>query len=274
MRFVFLIFAAAVLSLLLLGCTGSPQGGQQPPAASAQAPPMQGSGNTATATSTTGVSVTGNGTGAGTTGVVAQPPAQPPAQNNTTAPSATPAPKGKFTCSLTLDPTQIEQRGSTEISYSVWSDSNIKFTYNCGSEEDTIATGGLTSGSKLCEFDKAGTVSVQIKADGYVCAEKNLTVITRAAGEVQRCWIDTQTIVRRLNPDYYYSATVLYEGFSENDTLTWTCDRTTARSQLGGGPLGGVSASKEIYCDFSQVPFSNYIEISIGKSLCGSISTR
>lgn len=253
--------AAAVLSLLLLGCAGqqqappsqpnnTPSGGAEP-----QAPPAAPANNTTAAENGTNIS--------------AAPP-EPPALNETPA-----QPQGRYTCSLTLEPSSIQQGQTTKIGYSVWSEANVKFTYNCGNETAGIATGGLTAGSKLCEFDTPGNIAVRIKADGAVCAEKNLTVLKRAEGTAPKlCWIEEQSIQRRLAPDYYYAATVRYEGFSENDTMTWICDYTTARSVLGGGPFGGMSAQKEIYCDFSQTPGKDYIDVEINGTSCGSMSTR
>ena len=265
MKFAFLIMAAAVLSLLLLGCTGQQASSSQPnsaPSPNPQAPPSQHPKDVTPALNKTNAT--------------AAPPAQQP-NNTPQAPASnnTPAqPKKSYTCSLTLDPSTIQRGGTTEIGYSVYAESNVKFTYNCGNETLGISTGGLTAGSRLCEFYTPGEGTVWIKADGVVCAEKNLTVLQEGQSQAaKKCWID-ETTLDRGSQSYHYAVTVYYEGFSETDAMAWICDNTTATSVLGPGPFGGMSTMKRISCDYPQRPEKDYMEVSIGKTPCGRLSTR
>ena len=181
------------------------------------------------------------------------------------------APEPEVTCAIVLSPQKIYARESTDISYKVYSSGNTKFTYNCGDEIRSISSGGLITGSRICQFNSPGNQAVWIKADGELCAVKNLEVVETSLAP-RRCWINESSIIVR-PADFYYSATVYYEGFAENDTLTWVCDRTTATTKLGSGAFGGTGKMRDIYCDYSAKPEKD-IKVTIGEISCGSISTQ
>ena len=232
----FLLMATAVISLLLLGCTGTPQ---QPTAQQ----PVQ---NQPAIAARTGANV----------------------ENTTIQPIQ---PKQQ-TCALTLNPSTINPGGSTEIGFAVQSEQKVEFTYNCGSDIRVISTGGLTSGFRLCQFDTPGNVDVWIKADGIVCAQKTLAVQPSQAAKT--CQID-QTSVKRDLGNYVYEARVNFSGFAPQDELVWVCDHTTTRHPLGGGgAVLGMPLYSDIYCDFTGRPINDSIDVSIGSVSCGSISTR
>lgn len=230
-----MLMAAAFVSILLLGCAGI----QQQPAAQQQ--PAQ---NMPAISERTGANVE-------------NPPAQPQQQT-------------QYTCALTLTPSTIPAGSSTEVGFAVQSKESVVFTYNCGSEIREISTGGLTSGSRLCQFDTPGNVDVWIKADGTVCAQKTLTV--QQPQTAKACSIDQSSVKRDL-ANYYYEARVQFSGFSPQDVLVWVCDRTTVRHTLGGG-TAGMPLYSDIYCDFRSQPEKSEIVASIGDVQCGSISTR
>ncbi|MFA6213733.1 MAG: hypothetical protein WC717_00450 [Candidatus Micrarchaeia archaeon] len=177
----------------------------------------------------------------------------------------------QYTCSLTLNPSTIPPGSSTDIGFAVQSEQKVVFTYNCGNEIREISTGGLTSGSRLCQFDTPGSVNVWIKADGAVCAQK--TLIVQPLQTAKTCYIDQASVKRDL-ANYYYEARVQFLGFAPQDELVWICDRTTARHPLGGGGSAGMPLYSDIYCDFANQPVNSAIEVSIGDVSCGSISTR
>ena len=227
------IFAVAALLVLMLGCTGT-AGQQQPPA---QNPPAIGA--------RTGASV-----------------------ENTTAQAP---PQKQYTCAITLNPSTINAGSSTEVGFAVQSEQSVEFTYNCGSEIRSISTGGLTSGSRLCQFGTPGNVDIWIKADGVVCAQK--TLVVRQPQVAKACYIDPSSVKRDL-AGYVYDARVQFTGFSPQDVLIWTCDHTTVRHTLGGDGALGMPLYSDIYCDFAGRPINDSIAVSIGDVSCGSISTR
>ena len=233
------------MSILLLGCTGVPQ---QPAAQQQQQPAAQ-----------------------------QQPVQNPPAINartgtNVENASAQPQQQTQYSCSLTLTPPAIYAGSSTEIGFAVQSNENVEFTYNCGNETRGISTGGLTTGSRLCQFDAPGTVDVWIKADGVICAQKELTVQQQPQA-AKTCYIDPSSVKRDL-ANYYYEARVQFAGFTPQDKLAWVCDYTTTTQTLGGGSAIGMPLYSDIYCDFSGRPVKDTIDVSIGNVSCGSISTR
>ena len=235
----FLLIAVAVISVLLLGCTASP-----PQSAAQQQLPAQ---NPPSINARTGANAA-----------------------NATAP---PQPQAGYTCSLTLNPSTINASGSTDVGFAVQSEQNVVFTYNCGSDIREISSGGLTSGSRLCQFNTPGSVDVWIKADGVVCAQKTLTV--QQPQVARACSIDPSSVKRDLS-SYYYSMRVQFTGFSPQDKMVWVCDYTTATKTLGGdigGPVG-MPLYSDIYCDFNGKPVKDTIDVSIGNVSCGSISTR
>lgn len=231
-----LMTAAVIVSIMLLGCAGI----QQQPAAQGQ--PAQ---NPPAIKERTGANVENT-------------PAQPQHQK-------------QYTCSLTLTPPTINAGDSVDIGFAVQSEESVAFTYNCGDEIRGISTGGLTSGSRLCQFNAPGSVEVWIKADGVVCAQK--TLVVQQAQTAKTCYIDQSSVKRDL-ANYYYEARVQFTGFSPQDELVWVCDYTTARQRLGGGGVVGMPLYSDIYCDFNGQPKKDAIEVSIGNVPCGSISTR
>jgi len=236
----FLLISAVIMSILLLGCIAPPQ---QSTAQQQQLPAQ----NAPAINARTGANVENP--------VVAQPQQQK-----------------QYTCFLTLTPSTISPGGSTDIGFAVQSEQKVEFTYNCGSEIRGISTGGLTTGSRLCQFSTPGNVDVWIKADGVVCAQKTLTV--QQPQTAKTCYIDPSSVKRDLT-NYYYEARVQFSGFSPQDELVWVCDRTTARHTLGGGGSAmGMPLYSDIYCDFKSQPENSAIEVSIGAVSCGSISTR
>ena len=233
-----LLIGAVVISIMLLGCTGTPQ----LPAAQQQQLPAQ------------------------------NPPAiEARTGANAENASVQPQPQKQYTCSLTLTPSVISPGSSTTIGFAVQSGQSVEFTYNCGNETRGISTGGLIAGSRLCQFNIPGNVDVWIKADGVVCAQK--TLIVQQPQSAKKCYIDPSSVKSDL-ANYYYSARVQFSGFSPQDELVWVCDHTTARQVLGGGGAIGMPLYSDIYCDFHSRPENSTIDVSIGNVSCGSISTR
>lgn len=248
----FLLTAALVMSILLLGCAALPQ---QPAAQQQQVSAKQMPAQNPPAI-------------AGRTGAnVENPPVQP---------QPPPQQQKQYTCALTLAPPTINAGSSTEVGFSVQTKDNVVFTYNCGNEIREISTGGLTTGFRLCQFDTPGSADVWIKADGVVCAQKTLTVLQPLAQQTAKtCYIDPSSVKRDLAA-YYYEARVQFSGFSPQDKMVWICDRMTATKALGGeigGPVG-MPLYSDIYCDFGARPAKDAIEVSIGNVSCGSIPTR
>jgi hypothetical protein len=233
-----LLISAAFISILLLGCTGvQAQSASQQQQSPAQNPPA--------INARTGANV-----------------------ENTSAPPTQPK---QHTCSLTLSPSVINAGSSTEVGFAVQSEQSVEFTYNCGNEIRGISSGGLTSGSRLCQFNTPGNVDIWIKADGVVCAQKTLTV--QQPQTAKTCYIDQSSVKRDLST-YNYEARVQFTGFSSQDVLVWICDHTTARHTLGGDEILGMPLYSDIYCDFPGRPESSSIDVSIAGVSCGSISTR
>lgn len=215
-----------------------------------------------------------------------QPPApgnvqSPPAVNERTGAAVSPnetlkpsesLDKTQTTCALTLNPDTIFAGDSTEIGFSVSTKGDAAFTYSCGGETMGISTGGLTNGVRLCQFKEAGEQIVWIKADGEVCAQKILAVKPRSLAP-RNCRIDESSIVRNLQ-DYTYQATVYFDGFEPNDSLTWTCDFTTAKKTIGGDPVLGMPKYSIISCDYTAQPRKDTIAVSVAGVPCGTISTR
>lgn len=85
----------------------------------------------------------------------------------------------KIACSLLLLPERIYAGETVEVAYNTYSSGGARFTFNCGGKETGISSGGLASGSRLCQFNQTGEIAVWIKADGTVCAQKALYVLQR-----------------------------------------------------------------------------------------------
>ena len=85
----------------------------------------------------------------------------------------------KITCSLTLLPERIYPGETVEVAYNTYSSGDARFTFNCGGTETGISSGGLASGSRLCQFNQTGKIAVWIRADGKTCAQKTLYVMRR-----------------------------------------------------------------------------------------------
>ena len=176
----------------------------------------------------------------------------------------------KINCVLTLTPGTINAGDATDIGFSVYSDGNTKFTYNCGDEVREISAGGLITGSRLCNFMQAGEQTVWIKAEGVLCAQKTLTV--KASGTAKSCYIDPSSVEKDLQA-YSYTATVHFDGFAPGDKLIWVCDRTTATRVLVG-TTAGMPRQEIISCDYNGRPTKDSITVSIAGTSCGEISTR
>lgn len=247
----FAVFALIAAALLLLGCAASQPGtgeqGQQP-AAGAQNPQEK-------TTPPQQKELTGTGT---------QPESQPV---ETQVP---PAQKKLYTCALTLSPETIQAGQSTDIGFSVSTKDNVVFTYNCGDEVREISTGGLTGGSRLCQFNTAGTVQVWIKADGEVCAQKLLTVRPNVPSNAN-CSVN---LTGRNAESDYYEMRVDFTGFAPEENITWTCDYTTINRMIGGTAVVGMPLYEIISCDYSEKPRKDFIEVFVGGLKCGQVSTR
>lgn len=229
-------------ALLIFGCTASPSPAQ--PAGNQQAAPSQ-------------PSATGQ-----------QPPAgseQEPVAN-ATAPLQ--EQEQDYTCALSLSPATIYGGESTDVGFSVSAKSSHVFTFNCGDEIREISTGGLTTGSRLCQFNTEGNVSVWIKADGRVCAMKTLTVLPRAQG--RSCNV---SLTSKDDSTHVYNFRVNFKGFEPSDNITWVCDFTTTTKGIGGSK-SGQWLYQDLSCDYVDVPRKDVIGISIAGVECGQISTR
>ncbi|HIH18699.1 TPA: hypothetical protein HA225_01855 [Candidatus Micrarchaeota archaeon] len=247
-----LIFVLGLISLLAFGCAAAQGlgGNSQGPSVYGQpAPP--GSPNATTA------QVERTGTGANP-GVGAQP--------------GETSEKSQSSCSLALSPQSIYAGDSTEVGFSVYSSQNSIFTFNCGEEIREISTGGLISGSRMCQFNSPGEQTVWIKEGERVCAEAKLVVKDKQLAP-KNCYINESTVKRDLG-NYYYETRVHFSGFSPDDELKWVCDYTVTRKKLGGDSVMGMPLYSDIYCDFSKSPYKDSIIVSIGEITCGSISTR
>lgn len=239
----------AALCALLLGCVTSGAAGGIAPNNQNQAPPVQSGGNTPEI-------VEGGNTGTVLTGE--------PGENATQGGSAT-------TCRLELNPSTIRAGESTDISFAVSAGAPVEFTYNCGEEIRGISTGGMTGGSRLCQFKTPGQVAVWIKADGKVCAQQALNVLGSDSNKT--CSIDQGSIEKNLQ-DYTYKFTVYFDGMSLEDKIVWNCDRTTATKGLYGDPTMGMTRSEILSCDFNSRPLKDTMEVSVGGVPCGTVSTR
>ncbi len=178
--------------------------------------------------------------------------------------------KAKTSCVLTLTPDTINAGDAADIGFSVYSDGNTKFTYNCGGEVREISAGGLITGSRLCNFMQPGEQTVWIKAEGELCAQKTLTV--KASGTAKSCYINQSSVKKDLQA-YSYEATVHFDGFAPGDKLVWICDRTTATKTLVGSSAG-MPRQETISCDYNGRPANDYITVSVAGIDCGRISTR
>jgi len=241
------LFAFLAAALLLLGCT-YPSAPAQQPEAGAQNPQGQ---------------------------------TTPPQQNELTGTGTQPQPKEEqpvvelpqkkqYTCSLELSPSTIYAGGSTDISFAVSTKDDVAFTYNCGAEVREISTGGLTSGSRLCDFMTPGEVVVWIKADGEICAQKTLTVLPESQAP-RNCSVN---VTKKDLQSYYYEAQVNFDGFGNGTNLTWKCDYTTATKKLTGTGPFGMMKYEVIYCDFNGSPKTDSIPVFVGDVKCGEIPTR
>jgi hypothetical protein len=237
------LFFAIYALILLFGCA----------ATMPEAPPVKQYGHADTNASTATVE---------RTGTVAQPQEAVPQEQ----------PKPGYTCAITLSPETIYAGDATEIIYNVYSPKTTLFTFNCGDEIRTISSGGLVTGSRLCNFMSPGSIAVWIKADGKTCIEKTLTVKERET-IAKHCSIDEKTIERRLS-DHYYSATVFFYGFNETDSVEWRCGGIRANTTVGFGAFGGPAPSKYMYMDFAQKPPCDAIAVTVGGIPCGSINVN
>ena len=231
------ILAIVVCSLLLLGCTGTPAPSQ--PSANGQQPPA---GSNQQAANTAGQAQGGN--------------------------TVQPAPAQDYTCALTLTPGTITAGGASDIGYSVSAQSDHTFTFNCGDEIREISTGGLTTGTRLCTFNTAGSIAVWIKADGNVCAQKTLVVLPREQGE--SCNV---TLTSRDDSSHTYKFRVNFKGFAPTDSILWICDYTGTTKVIGGSE-NGQWLYQDLYCDYVSTPVMDTINVSIAGVDCGTISTR
>jgi hypothetical protein len=249
------LLIALPLLILLFGCViAQEQSPSQPPAQSPSAtPPSQWDG----APGPSSANQSDN-----------SPSPQTPLQ-----PLPTPG-KPVYTCSLSLDSQTINAGGSTTINWDVYSPENTVFTYNCGNETRSIATGGMSSGFRICEFDAPGETIVWIKADGVICAQQTLTVEGSAPSATKACSIDKSSIEQRLD-DYYYSANVEYSGFAPDDLVVWSCASSySAQTRVGGDDKLGPTTSKHIFYDFKEKPPCAYIKVTVGGMDCGGIPTN
>lgn len=179
-------------------------------------------------------------------------------------------PKKEYTCALTLDPSAIYAGESASIGFSVQTKDNVKFEYNCGTEMREISTGGLTSGSRLCRFDAPGETQVWIKADGVICAQKTLTVLSREF-KPKNCSVK---LLEKNLETYFYKMQVDFDGFLPGDNITWKCGYTTAKKPIAGDPAFGMPRQEILSCEFSARPPYDTIPVSMAGVECGEISTR
>lgn len=204
----------------------------------------------------------------------------PPQQNELTGTGAQPqeeqevveVPAEKqYTCALELSPPTIYAGDSTDITFAVSTKDDVEFTYNCGEEGELgISTGGLTSGSRLCQFKTAGEQQVWIKADGKICAQKTLTVLS-AEFKPRNCSVN---LTKKDLQDYYYEMLVEFDGFMPGDNITWKCGYTIAKKPIAGDPSFGMPRYEIISCDFNTRPPYDTIIVSVADVVCGEISTR
>ena len=238
------MFRILAVTLLLLGCT-YPQPPAQPPAGAQNpqgetTPPQQ-----------------NELTGTGTQPQEEQPVVELPQ-------------KKQYTCSLELNPSAIYAGESTDITFAVSTKDEVRFTYNCGDEVREISTGGLTSGSRLCQFKTAGEQQVWTKADGAVCAQKTLPVLSREFKP--KNW--SVNLTKKDLQGYYYEMQVDFDGFLPGDNITWKCGYTIAKKAITGDPTFGMPRQEIISCDFSSRPPYDTIPVSVDGAECGEISTR
>ncbi|MCX8175417.1 MAG: hypothetical protein N3E51_04385 [Candidatus Micrarchaeota archaeon] len=175
-----------------------------------------------------------------------------------------------YTCSLSLNPETIYAGEATEVSFAVSAKGGVKFTYNCGDEVREISTGGLTGGSRLCQFGTPGEQAVWIKADGTLCAQQTLTVLPRN-GKPKGCNV---SVLERNLADYYYKMRVEWEGFDAPVKLSWVCDGTNRTNTYLEDPVLGLQKYEIIDCKFSGRPKRDFIFVSVNGIGCGQVSTR
>lgn len=179
----------------------------------------------------------------------------------------------KITCSISFRDRLIYAGESLDVSFSVYSgEGSVDFSYECGSESGKISSGGLVKLDKLCLFPQPGAQAIRIFADGEVCTEKPVEVLP-SQPQNGSCSIDASSVTRDLQA-YYYEMKVDFEGFAPTDELRWVCDYTTATRMLGGDGAAGMPRSETISCNYPEKPRKDHIEVYVGETLCGTISTR
>ena len=261
------LFAVLVSAILLFGCASQQAAPQQnatnatqPPAVKNTTPPMPGSDR-----DSYGCIPSAGYTWCDTLQKCIRPWEEtcgPQVQNVTR--------KKLYTCSLTLTPETIYAGGATDVGYSVATQDNVDFTFDCGSEVREISTGGLTSGERLCTYPNAGILNVNLYADGAICAQKTLTVLPKPSVQGNR-----NCSVSLINADvgnHYYELTAYFDGFSPSDNITWKCDYLTAVSGIETAGNLGISRQKTLTCHYTAVPMKNYIEVYVGGMLCGNVT--
>lgn|GEM_PF-1974425 len=147
--------------------------------------------------------------------------------------------------------------------------SGVNFTYKCGERAGMLSSGGIVDNTIFCQFASAGNNTVEVLANGHVCAEKAVFILP-ARGT---CFIDSASVKRDLS-SYYYEATVYFDGFTTGDPLKWVCDYTTTTRTFTSDPVLGMPRSESIYCDFPSKPKRDAIYVYMGDVPCGEISTR
>ena len=171
----------------------------------------------------------------------------------------------KTGCTLLIAPSRITAGQTSTIT--IWTssgDREVNLTFNCGSETKSQKRSGLVTDGAICQFDTPGTIEVDAKIDGELCASRLLEVFAKS----RDCSVYGSTFARKGN-DYSYSATVAGRGYNTEDEMKYTCYDTP--NTIAVGQLeNSTDFVTTIECR-GTVPLAQPIPIRIRGDACGEI---
>ena len=174
-----------------------------------------------------------------------------------------------YRCGISASPSTLLPGESTIAYFSTYSaDKYAVFSYTCANE--TIGIGnGMQTGYKLCKYDAEGNYTLRVFVDGVQCASSTVTVKKQTA--VQKCTINNESMRK---DGLRYFASVSFEGFESNDSVTWNCGNLQNSQQIGIDSNYAVSKKAYVRCEFEGPANVQNINVSVGNVKCGSIQTE
>ncbi len=174
----------------------------------------------------------------------------------------------KITCKILPSHTRLTVGQTSEINIETSTgDQEVTLTYNCGSETKTQKRSGLVTDGDTCRFDTPGTIEIEAKADGVVCATKLIEVFEKP----KECFtISERFTYSKEDGENVYKAQVAARGYSGSDQMTYSCLDVPHAVQLStiNNPTDFTTT---IECRSKTATLSEPVKVKVGGDICGEI---